>query len=163
MTEENVMSDTQTDAVVTDTQTSAVEYSNLTEQDYYDLQQKNKQLFERAKKAEELAKQLKEEKPPAETKKQGDYLTRDEAKLYAQGYDDDDITQLRRLAGEGKIADAVNDPLFKAYKDLKETQKRIEKAQVKSKGGGQVYSEIPVSQMTEEEHRAFFEKTVNNK
>lgn len=127
--------------------------------DYNALVEKNKQLYERAKKAEELAKQTKKE-PLPETNKQGDFITRDEARLYAQGYDDDDIEQLRKLAGNGKIADVLENPMFKAYKEVKEKQKKIEKAQIKSKSGGSSESDKPVSEMTDEEHRAFFEKSI---
>ena len=145
-------------------ETKEVEYSNLTEADYFELQKKNKQLFERAKKAEGLAKEAKTEKTekPEETNKNGDFVTREEAKLMQKGYDDDDIEQMKRLAGEGKLADVLDDPLFKAYKEAKDETKKVEKAQIRSKGGGSVYTEKKLGKMPRDEHRDYFNKIINN-
>jgi hypothetical protein len=117
-----------------------------------ELEEKNKQLYARLKKGEQSPKTNK-------TENNDNYLTRDEAILLTKGYDEDDISQLRKIAGDGKLTEAANDPMFIAYRKEKERQERSKKAQLGTSGSVSK-GQKPVRDMSEEEHRALFYKSI---
>ena len=119
-----------------------------------ELEEKNKQLYARLKKTEKV----KTETVTKETNE--NYLTRDEAILLAKGYDEDDINSLRKLAGDGNLIEASKDPMFQAYKKEKERKEKAKKSQLGASGAGVNKGQKPVGEMTEEEHRALFYKSV---
>ena len=98
------------------------------------------------------------DKPKEEIKKTNDnYLTRDEAILLTKGYDEDDIQQLKRIAGDNSLIEASNDPLFKAYKKEKQQKEKASKAQLSS-SNRPLGAKKPISEMSDEEHKAYFYK-----
>ena len=122
----------------------------LTLEDYNKLKEKNKQLYARLKKLE--TKKVSKEQT---NKNNENYLTRDEAILLNRGYDEDDINKLQKLAGNGSLMEASEDPLFVAYKKEKERQVKSNQAQL-SGSNRLSRGQKPVGKMTEEEHKAFF-------
>lgn len=112
-----------------------------------DLAEKNKQLFARAKKAEDEAKKLKQALEEAKTKTQETNtqtnttvgLTREEAILIAKGTDERVINEASVIAKAKNIPllDAMKDPLISAYSSQLEAEAKRAKAQLgASKGGG---------------------------
>jgi len=157
---EDIASTTDEEEVVEET-VDETEETTLTVEDYNKSQQKNKELYERAKKAEALVKELKSK--PVETFKKTNEtptgLTREEAILIAKGVNEDVINQAAFVAkARGiDIMEAMNDPLIEALSEkIKATEKK-EKAQLSaSKGSGNYTNKSDLSQvvgMTEEEHR----------
>ena len=98
-------------------------------------------------------------KEKEEFNKSNNYLTRDEAILLAKGFDEDDLTQIKRIAGDGNLVEASNDPLFLSYKKDKEQRIKSEKAQLPASKGN-AKGQKPQSEMTTEEHKAYFYKTI---
>lgn len=88
-----------------------------------------------------------------------DYLTRDEAILLTKGYDEDDLQNLKRIAGDRNLVEATKDPLFVAYKRDKEQKEKQNKAQLGA-SGKLTRGQKPVGEMTEAEHKALFYKSV---
>ena len=130
------------------------EEEELSKEEYDKLKEKNKQLYARLKKLE--SKKVSKEQT---NKSNSDYLTRDEAILLNKGYDEDDISKLQKLAGDGSLIEASEDPLFVAYRKEKERKEKSSQAQLSgsnrlSKG------QKPVGKMTDEEHKAFFRKNL---
>lgn len=136
------------------------EETTLTVEDYKKLEQKNKELYERAKKAEALAKEVKNQPViKKQTNETPTGLTREEAILIAKGVNEDVINQAAVVAkARGiNIMEAMNDPLIEAYASKIKADEKREKAQLTaSKGSGNYTNKSDLSQvvgMTEEEHR----------
>lgn len=130
-------------------------------QEKADIEQKNRELFERAKKAEERYYALKKQERPV----QENTVTVDDvdmAILVAKGLSDDEIESLRPLAkGAGKrLRDVLLIPEAKVILDWKRSQTKSEQATPASSGrpipvaGGSK----PWAAMTEDERRANFDK-----
>jgi hypothetical protein len=126
--------------------------------DYDELQKKLKTI--EAQKEHWRKKATSKPKEKEELKTNDDYLTRDEAILLTKGYDEDDIQQLKRVAGDNNLIEASKDPMFKAYKREKEQKEKSSKAQLSS-SNKPVGSKKAISEMSDEEHKAFFYKTLN--
>lgn len=136
-------------------ETEEVETDNTpTPEDYEALKQKNKELYERAKKAEALAKAKKEAPLTKEIKNTEEDLIRT-ARLASQ-LDDDDLEMLTSL--NGTLTEKINNPLFKAYKENKARKLKSESASIKPSGSGSVST--PKADMTPEEHREWFKKVM---
>lgn len=128
--------------------------------DAEELKKKNKQLFERAKKAEGELKALKSKGKGAESTS-GDYLTRDEAILLAKGIDLEDMDQLKLIqkATGSSLKEAMENPLYQGYIKNKEAEIKRNKAQLGAAGGeSAVEKEFNKPNLTPEEHRALWEK-----
>lgn len=122
-------------------------------EDYQALKQKNKELFERAKKAEALAKakknaELKSNKSNETNVSEEDLIRT--ARLASQ-LDDDDLEVLKTLSGN--LAEKINNPLFKAYKEKKVKKQKSESASLKPSNGISAPKAKP--DMTPEEHKAW--------
>ena len=130
--------------------------------DTSDLENKNKQLFERLKKAEKEAKEAKA-KLAEKAKPDTTSLTREEAVLIAKGMDEADLDILSTIQkGSGiTLKEAQESTLFKAY--LKDKQSKVKKEK----------SQLPASKtslglnkdgkpLTPEEHRAKFKELTKN-
>ena len=91
-------------------------------------------------------------------KTNNEYLTRDEAVLLAQGYDENDLARLNILAkAEGKkLSEVKDDEMFVAWKEKKDEKIRSEKAQLGSSRSSTSRTSKPVSEMTEDEHKAYW-------
>lgn len=129
-------------------------------EDYYELQKKNKELYERAKKAEALAKTLKStpKKADLQTNLPEEDLVRT-AKL-ANQLDEDDLEVLKTINGSS-LSEKVENPLFKAYKEQKLQKAKSEAAALKPSGGSNSYSPGIKPDMTEEEHRKLWNKMIS--
>lgn len=134
-------------------------YASKTVEDFKALEKKNKELFERAKKAEALAKEAKGKPLIKEIKETPTGLTREEAILIAKGVNEDVINQAALVAKAKGVSlmDAMKDPLIEAYASKLKADEKREKAQLgTSKSGGSRGDNGDLSQrvgMTEEEHR----------
>lgn len=136
------------------------------------LEEKNKQLFERAKKAEGFVKvdgawvkksqPQTEAKPAAQIINNPDTISREEVVLLTQGYDDEDLKRLNIVAkGSGvSLSEAKSDPMFVAYLEQKKEEQRKKKAQLgASKGSGTTKQEDDFNRpLTDEEHKALWKK-----
>lgn len=153
----------QNDEVVEETEetTEDTDTDTPTLEDYNELQKKNKELYERAKKAEALAKSLKEvkaeSKPTLKTKTNlpEEDLIRT-AKLASQ-LDDDDLEVLKTINGDS-LAEKVDNPLFKAYKEQKLKKAKSEAAALKPYASSNSYVNGIKPDMSEEEHRKMWQK-----
>ena len=122
-----------------------------------DLEEQNRKLYARAKKAEAELKELKSkqaEKPINQTNT--DFLSREEGILIAQGMDADDLDELKVVAqAKGlSLLKAKETPLFQGYLDHKAKELKKERAKLPaSKGSGQS-QEKSISDLSKEEHQA---------
>lgn len=133
------------------------------------LEEQNKQLFVRAKKAEGFTlvdgKWVKQSKPapavPTPTPSTST-VSPEELRLIAKGLSDELIDQAKAIsAGKGiPLADALKDPLFTAYQTVQAEEKKKEDAKLgASHGSGQEgSSNVFKPGMTEEEHREAWKK-----
>jgi hypothetical protein len=105
----------------------------------------------------------KEETPKEEVIINNDYLTREEAILLTKGYDEQDISRLNALAkAEGKkISEMIDDEMFVAWKEKKDSKSKSEKASLKPSGISKTFSEVQKPNMTKEEHQKMVEKMMN--
>lgn len=134
-------------------------------EDYEALKQKNKELYERAKKAEALAKAKKDaELKSNKTNETQSGLSREEAILYAKGYTDEEVELANKLA---KVNDttplkAIEDEIFKAKVNVRLKKERSEKASLSpSAGAGRIQPDKPTTEMTPEEHKAYAMKLLS--
>jgi len=99
---------------------------------------------------------IKKESEILQTK--NEYLTREEAVLLAKGYDEEDLARLNVLAkADGKkVNEVVNDEMFIAWKEKKDEKIKAQKAQLGSSKSSTSKTSKPVSQMTPEEHKAYW-------
>jgi hypothetical protein len=154
---ENIDS-TNDEEVETTTVESDDPYAEKTLEDYKALEKKNKELYERAKKAEALAKVAKS-KPINKTNETPTGLTREEAILIAKGVNEDIINQAAIVAKAKGVSlmDAMADPLIEAYSAKIKADEKREKAQLgASRSSGSRGDNGDLTQrvgMTEEEHR----------
>jgi hypothetical protein len=135
-----------------------------TVEDYIALKQKNKELYERAKKAEAVAKAKKEALPNKPNEPQTG-LSREEAILYAKGYTDDEVALANKIAKVEGVSPlvAIEDEIFKGKVDARKKKERSEKAALPASGGlGKYKPEKPTGEMTPEEHKAYFDRVMGN-
>jgi len=158
MENETEVIDSTTDEETVEETVDETEETTLTVEDYKKLEQKNKELYERAKRAEALAKEAKN-KPAENLKTNNEYLTREEAVLLAKGYDEEDLNRLNLLAkADGKkLTEVTNDEMFIAWKEKKDEKVKAVKAQLGSSKSSTSKTSKPVSQMTPEEHKAYWQ------
>lgn len=157
--------DQDTDESLENTEEETEETSNEETEDDSDvdsLQEKNKNLFARAKKAETELKKLKSAKKDDSSTSSEEVLTRDEAFLIAGGVDTEDLEQLKIIqkGTDVSLSEAVKSPMYTAYKEQKEIKAKRKKAQLGASGGsGSSKDDINKSGLTEKEHRALWEKS----
>lgn len=102
------------------------------------LEETNKKLFERAKKAEAEAKTLKEKSTvtqPQESPKPSDILKADEFKLYRQGYSESEIDLIMHNGGMKILEDKTN-PLVLGLQAAKEQRGAEDAASLVSETSG---------------------------
>lgn len=166
---ENLDSPTETEEVDTEstgTDTEETDAPSEADVDVAKLQETNKRLFERAKKAEAEAKALKASQPkqqkpasqPAPKTEPPSSLSVEETVLRANGMSPELLKQLKAVAqvrGIGLI-DAQADPIFVAVKEkLEKEQKQKEATLPASKGSGTSKPKKDVSTpgLSEAEHK----------
>lgn len=133
-------------------------------EDYEALKQKNKELYERAKKAEALAKAKKDATLKKEINETQSGLTREEAILYAKGYTDEEVELANKLAkvNETTPLKAIEDEIFKAkYEQRLQKEKSAKASLSPSSGAGRFQPEKPTTEMTPEEHKAYAMKLLS--
>lgn len=142
----------------------SVEETTLTVEDYKRLEQKNKELYERAKKAEALAKEVKNKPETLKNNEtQSSSLSREEAILFAKGYTEDEVDLANKLAKVNgvNILEAIEDDYLKAKRNERLRKEKSEKASLPASNSvGRVKAEKPIGEMTEEEHKAYFDKVM---
>lgn len=152
-----------TESVGTDTESDAAPAE--TEVDVAKLQESNKRLFERAKKAETDLKAFKQGNSQAQTQKPAQQTSSsstvdvDERVLKAQGMAPELLKQLKDIATlrSTTLLDAQSDPLFVAVKSQFEKDQKHKAASVgASRGSGAVKVQKTLSTpgLTREEHMA---------
>jgi len=115
----------------------------------------------RAEKAERLAR----EKGETQTITNNS-LSRDEAILIAKGYDEEALENLNKIAKatNKNIKEAQEDPLFIAWQEKREAEKKSEKARLgASKGSGYGEDKLDFSKpgLSREEHKKLWQKTMS--
>lgn len=155
---------TNDEEVVEETFEEVEEETTLTVEDYKKLEQKNKELYERAKKAEALAKEVKNKPETLKTNEtQSSSLSREEAILFAKGYTEDEVDLANKLAKVNgvNILEAIEDDYLKAKRNERLRKEKSEKASLPASNSvGRVKAEKPIGEMTEEEHKAYFDKVM---
>jgi len=121
-----------------------------------ELEEKNKQLYARLKKGEQK---------PLQTNNKTEITEEQLLKVarMANSLDDDDLEVLKTITGNS-IADKMDNPLFKAYKELKEKKKRSEASALKPSSPGNYTSDKKNPNnpsLSDEEHRKLVEKLMS--
>lgn len=155
------MEENELEEVVEET-TVEVPEEGASEEDFKEYWEKKTKTLE-AQKAHwkgkyEKATQATPQKEP-ELKTNNEYLTREEAVLLAKGYDEEDLNRLNLLAkADGKkLTEVVNDEMFVAWKEKKDDKVKAVKAQLGSSKSSTSKSSKSVSEMTPEEHKAYWQ------
>jgi len=139
-------------------------YAEKTIEDYKALEQKNKELYARAKKAEEEAKKIKSPTLSAEVKKSNtdDSFIREELYLIAQGEKPEVVEEAKivALARNIPLKEALEYPTIKSFKDSIIAKEKSEKASLSPSGANvsQGINPLEIVGETKEEHQARFEK-----
>lgn len=154
MDDETEVIDSSTDTEDTETEGTETEETQV---DVAKLQETNKKLFERAKKAEAELKAQKEKAPQTQTQQAPADI--DERILKSQGMNDEMLTQLKKIAQiEGvSLIDAQSSDLFVAVKDKFEREQRAKAAQMPtSRGSGVQKPRVTLTTpgLTREQHKA---------
>lgn len=164
-TNEVIDSSTDTEQVVTETtgtETEEVSTQEESEVDAAKLQETNKKLFERAKKAEAELKALKSQvtaKPKTEvTQSVSPQLNVEEAVLQANGMPDELLTELKAVAKVRGLSliKAQNDPIFVAVKEKFEQDKKQKDASLpasRGSGAAKPKKDLTTPGLSREEHR----------
>lgn len=107
----------------------------------------------------------KDDKPKPINQTNQNPISRDEAILFAQGYTEEDVDQLSLLAkGAGiSLKEAKEHPLFQAYKEKVDGERRAKKATMGASKGSTTAKQVDVSSMTPEEHQELWLKKVGVK
>lgn len=166
--EETIVSPETNEEVVTSQEEQPVEEATEedsktpTLEDYYALEKKNKELFERAKKAEIAAKELKAKPLPDNKPNENDALFKDKLVLIAQGEKPEVVDEAEVIAKAKGIPlkEALEYPTIKSFKDALLAKEKSEKAQLGASGSGSSSPSVdPYTTVgeSEEEHRKRFE------
>jgi hypothetical protein len=145
-------------------QQESEEVATPTLEDYNKLADTKKQLSARLAKAEAELKKVKLT-PKTETNQTNTppTLSREEAILFARGYTEQEVELASKLALVNKVSilEAVEDDYVKTKIEKRLQKERSEKASLGASSGNPRYqAEKPISQMTEEEHRAYSKKVM---
>ena len=136
------------------------------------LAEKNKQLFARAKKAEEEAKKLREElKAKSEAKTETNKIntpsattiSREEAILFAKGYTEEEVDLANKLSALNGVSllKATEDEFFQAKVEKRKQGELSKKASLgASTGGGSFQTTKPIEKMSREEHEEYMRKVM---
>lgn len=152
---------TNVEEVVEETEEVTEADNTPTLEDYEALQKKNKELFERAKKAEAQAK-AKKESPLLKT---NETESNDEERLLrlakiANQVDDEDLEVLKTINGSS-LEEKLKNPAFVAFKAQKDKKKRSEASALKPSGSNVVFGDKNLNKpgITPEEHKKLWEQS----
>lgn len=92
-------------------------------------------------------------------------LTREEAILFAKGLSESEVEQASKIAQLENVSltDAIDNPLFKAWKGVQEESVRKEQAQLAPSKGSPEYKEeksFDSSELSRDEHMALFKQKI---
>jgi mRNA degradation ribonuclease J1/J2 len=92
-------------------------------------------------------------------------LSREEAILIAKGMEDEDLAQLNKIAkgADISLSEAQKDPLFVAYLEKREQEKKSEKARLGASKSANFENKAPDFDkpgLSEEEHKNLWKKSV---
>jgi hypothetical protein len=129
------------------------------------LKEKNKQLFQRAKRAEEKLKELKTAKDKGQEKTEGKITNEDEilekAVLLNKGFTKEDIKLLDKIRkmedSEVSLLDASNSELFLALQEKKKREQKAKEAELGASRKGTSGS-TPKKPLTREDHKKLDEQ-----
>lgn len=155
LNEETTSQDTADDVTSNDESTGEDEIAALKAK-LEELEEKNKQLFARAKKPKPKAQ-------PTNNSTQPD--VKDISKFYASGGTDEEF-EVAETIMKGKeitFSEALKDPLLVTYREGMETKKKAEKAQLGASNGSPGEKKVDTSKMTEEEHQKYFREVIQSK
>lgn len=145
------------DTVIVDTSNDTAPATETAEERLSRLEETNKKLYERTKKAEGDLKAFKEKPAISEVSvpKPSDILKADEFKLYRAGYNESEIDLIMHNGG-AKILEDKNNPLVLGLQATKE-QRKAEDAAEKANGSSGLsdierkYTEADLRAMTKED------------
>jgi len=127
------------------------------------LKKTNQQLYERAKRAETELKTNKEEtaqkEPPKTQEKDPIKEAKDYARLYAQGYSDEEVALLEKYKGEKSITEVAKE-LNLIIEDMREKKKSEQQVPPPSTEAGATEKEKDTSKMTSTERADTFEDLI---
>jgi hypothetical protein len=114
--------------------------------------------------AERKEKQIEKQK----INKPNNELSRDEIILLAKGCSDEDLTLLKKIQAGSKamgqdvsITDAMNDPMFQAFKEKRDAAQKAEQAQLGASGAsGNYIDQKFVNGQTRDEHKKLWEEEI---
>jgi hypothetical protein len=164
--EENELEEVVAETTEEETVEEEANENSPTLEDYERLKKEKETLLAQKehwrKKAETIVK-------PKETLKtnetQSSSLSREEAILFAKGYTEDEVDLANKLAKVNGIGvlEAIEDDYLKSKRALRLKKEKSEMASLPaSNGTGKFKADKPVGEMTEEEHRAYFNKVMGN-
>jgi len=171
MAEVNEEVTSEKDEVVEDNDTEVVEEleadnDSPTLEDYSKLLEKNKQLYERATKAETKAKVKRAEVTPSNKPNETQStLSRDEAILFAKGHTDEEVALALKLAqvNDVSVTEAIKDEIFTGKVSNRLKKEKSAKASLRTSGPVGFNTDKPMGEMTTEEHAEVFHKALGNK
>lgn len=142
MDNEEVFQDTQPDEVAPDQDFQQEEtwepvYEVAPEVDPAELEQKNRELYARAKKAEEELKRLKSQEPKQPINDSSQFATKADLERFtlSQKYDEEVVEEIMRLGGK----QVLENPLVKEGIEARQAKKRSEAATPADSGRSPLY------------------------
>lgn len=132
-------------------------------EDYKKLKKENETL--KAQKEHWRKKAETKSQPLKTNETQPSFLSREEAILFAKGYTEEEVDLANKLAKVNgtSILVAVEDNYLKSLRAERLRKERSEKAALPaSNGAGKFKTTKPIGEMTEEEHREYFNKVMGN-
>jgi len=171
--EETIVSPETNEEVVTSQEEQPVEEATEedsktpTLEDYYALEKKNKELFERAKKAELANKELKV-KSVIDKPNQGDATFKDKLILIAQGKRPEVVEEAEIIAKAKGIPlkEALEYPTIKSFEEAIIAKEKSEKAQLSASGSGgssKMIDPYNIVGESEEDHKKRFEEELKKR
>lgn len=142
--------ETETELVTEHDETEEVENDS---EELRKLRSENAKLVEIIKRRKEREAQAK----PTQTQtinKPSNSITRDEAVLFAQGFSEEDVDYLNVVAkGTGlPLKEAKEHPIFSAYLEKLESEKRNKKASMGASKGSTIKKPVVMSGLSKEDH-----------
>ncbi len=120
------------------------------------LRSENKKLIEIIKRRKERETNSTQSKPTQTINtNNAQPITRDEAVLFAQGYSEEDVDYLNVVAkGTGlSIKEAKEHPIFAAYIEKLDKEKKAKKASMGTSKGSPMHKEVSLAGISAEEHK----------
>lgn len=122
-----------------------------------ELEDKNRKLYARLKREEKRSDGETTEKPKAKKEEKPEALSRDEAKLYARGLEDEEVEKIKKIAfiEEITLDEAYKSDLFTTWKRNKEKEIELQKAALGASKGSKavVKKSIDAPGLSDEEHK----------